>query len=79
MATIKGEMTISGTTQPASFDVAIHALNNGQLSAATVKPTLINASDYGLDAGIEALREIAMLQNISTSVPLSFYVVFDKN
>ena len=37
----------------------------------TVKPILISAGDFGLDGGVEALREIAGLQAISSAVPVS--------
>ncbi|WP_395338692.1 YceI family protein [Ningiella sp. W23] len=77
-ATVTGDLTISGVSKPITFDIVVTALADGKLSAVTTKPTLINASDYNLDAGIEMLREVAMLENISKSVPFSFYVVFDN-
>lgn len=78
MASIGGNLTISGITKPVSFHVRVTGLKDGQFSATTTKPTVINASDFDLLGGIEALTEVAMLQNISTTVPFSFSVVFTK-
>lgn len=79
MASVEGELSLSGATSKLTFDIVVTGLKNGQLSAATVKPTVINAADFGLTGGLEALREVAMLQNISQTVPFSFYVVFNNN
>ncbi len=78
-ASVSGDLTISGQTVKTSFDLVITGLASGKLSAATAKPTLIQASDFGLESGIAALQEVAMLKSISKTVPLSFSVVFEKN
>jgi polyisoprenoid-binding protein YceI len=75
---VQGNLSISGTSKPVTFDVRITGLQDGRLSATTVKPTVLSASEFGLEGGIEALREVAMLQNISNTVPFSFSVVFNK-
>ncbi len=74
---VNGSLKIKDVSAPVTFDVAITALENGQFRATTVKPTLINASSFQLDAGIAALKEIAMLNSISTTVPLTFSVIFE--
>jgi len=76
LTTVEGDMLIAGNSAPISFDVVITGLQDGSISATTVKPTIINATDFGLDEGIEALKEVAKLKSISTSVPLSFSVTF---
>jgi len=73
---IVGQLTIKGKTNDLSFSVSITSLADGQVSATTVKPTLINVSQFGLDDGIDALQKIAMLKSISKSVPLTFNVIF---
>ncbi|MFC4698626.1 YceI family protein [Glaciecola siphonariae] len=77
--TIEGQLSISGTTKPVSFDVRVTGLKDGRLSASTTKPTVLSASNFGLESGITALKEVAMLQNISDTVPFSFSVVFEKD
>jgi polyisoprenoid-binding protein YceI len=74
---IDGTLNISGTAVPTTFHVLIVGLGDGKLSATTTKPTVLSASSFNLDAGISALQEIAMLQSISKTVPLSFSVVFE--
>lgn len=79
LASITGDLTISGVSNPIMFHVRITGLQDGKFAATTTKPTLISANTYGLEAGVEALREVAMLQNISTTVPFSFSVIFEKD
>jgi len=50
----------------------------GNLHVFTPRPVLVNASDFGLGAGIVALQEIAGLNSISTAVPVTVNLVFDK-
>ena len=47
-------------------------------SAHTVKPIIISADQFGLKDGVEALREIAGLNNISLAVPVTFSVLFTR-
>lgn len=73
---VDGQLTIKGKTVQVKFLVNITSLENGRIKATTIKPTIINASQFELDSGIDALREIAMLKSISKSVPLTFSVTF---
>jgi hypothetical protein len=43
-----------------------------------LKPIVVTADEFGLQAGIEALREVAGLPSISRAVPISFTVLFDQ-
>ncbi len=51
---------------------------DGNLHVFTPRPVLVNASDFGLGAGIVALQEIAGLSSISTAVPVTVNLVFDR-
>lgn len=73
---IDGNLTIKDKTVPVTFLVNITSLADGKINATTIKPTIISASQFGLDAGINALQEIAMLKSITKSVPLTFSVTF---
>lgn len=79
IASVAGKLSISGTTKEMSFNIVVTGLQDGKLSASTIMPTVIDAAEFGLDGGIEALREVAKLNNISQTVPLSFYVVFEQD
>ncbi|GAL17837.1 hypothetical protein JCM19235_6390 [Vibrio maritimus] len=41
-------------------------------------PMIIQAADFGLDVGIEKLREVAGLPSIAMSVPLTFVLVYNQ-
>lgn len=77
-ATVAGEMMIAGNTAPVSFDLVLTGLQEGSINATTVKPTIISTTAFNLDEGVQALQKIAMLQNISTAVPLSFSATFQQ-
>ncbi len=43
------------------------------------RPVIISAADFGLAGGIEKLREVAGLNNISTAVPVTFSLKFARS
>ena len=43
----------------------------GQLYVTTLEPILISASDFGLESGVTALREIAGLKSIARAIPVT--------
>jgi polyisoprenoid-binding protein YceI len=49
---------------------------DGSLRVFSAQPVLINAADFGLDDGVKALREIAGLEAISNSVPVTVQLQF---
>lgn len=68
---------INGTTNSISTTLSIQKLANNRILVQTLKPVLVNANDYDLVAGIEALRNAASLNSISVAVPVDFALVFD--
>ena len=50
--------------------------DGGSLSVVSSRPIIINAADFGLVAGVEALRKVAGLNTISTAVPVSLNLRF---
>lgn len=76
---VQGELHIAGQAQTVSFSIRAVGLKAGGISAYTAQPTIINAAQWQLESGVEALREVAGLANISLAVPLSFAVVFEKS
>lgn len=44
----------------------------------TVRPLVLNVADFELTPGVERLREIAGLRNISTAVPVTASLVFTR-
>ena len=49
---------------------------DGSLRVFGAQPVLINAADFGLEGGVKALREIAGLEAISNSVPVTVQLMF---
>ncbi|WP_100658544.1 YceI family protein [Alteromonas flava] len=77
--TQSGTLSLHGETAEVSFVVNVQRLNNTTISAHTVKPSLVNASQFGLTAGVDALRKIAGLNSISYAVPVTFSVTLKQS
>jgi polyisoprenoid-binding protein YceI len=65
----EGNLALHGANQVAK-------LSDDTVMAASAKPLVIDAAKFGLDSGVEKLREIAGLDSISNAVPVSFVVTF---
>jgi hypothetical protein len=59
--------------------VLVTRIADGSLQVVLGKPILVKAADFGLEGGIEVLREIAGLSSISTAVPVSAQLVFSPS
>jgi polyisoprenoid-binding protein YceI len=75
---VTGTMAIHGMQAPVTFNVQVSKLDDDKLTVATVAPTIIQAQDFGLKAGIEALQTIAGLNSITFSSPVTFSVTFSQ-
>lgn len=69
-------LTLHGQEKALTISVVALSENGGRLRVLTTRPVLINAADFGLDAGVAALQEIAGLQSISNAVPVSLQLLF---
>lgn len=76
--TVEAMLTLNGETRPLMLDVTVARTGESRALVATRKPVLINASEFNLAEGVEALREVAGLPSISLAVPVSFVLVFDE-
>ncbi|HAI96616.1 MAG: hypothetical protein CL866_02860 [Cycloclasticus sp.] len=74
--TVELSLNLHGQLKTLLAIVQIVGLSNGALGVSSVKPILLNAADFELDAGIEKLMDVAKLPSISTAVPVSFNLVF---
>lgn len=71
---ITGMLDFHGLQKAITANVTL--LSDGEtILASTQQPIIIQAADFGLDTGIEKLRELAKLSNIGHSVPVSFNLV----
>ena len=73
---VDGELTLHGATSKVPAHVRVVRVSDDAFIAYTTKPSIINASQFGLTSGVDALQKIAGLANISYAVPVSFSVQF---
>lgn len=67
---------LHGKQQTIEVPVLIVADKNGNIVVTSLKPALIHAEEFELVRGIQKLREIAKLERISNTVPVSFTLTF---
>jgi polyisoprenoid-binding protein YceI len=53
--------------------------SEGSLRVFSSRPIVVNAQEFGLVAGIEALQKIAGLNSISTAVPVTLHLLFTRS
>ncbi len=72
------EVTIDvhGASAPYMAKTMVTRLADGSLQVMLAEPIMVKAADFGLDGGIEMLREVAGLKTISTAVPVDATLVF---
>ena len=69
-------LSLHGHKKALTISVVALSENGGRLLVLTTRPALINVADFGLEAGVAALQEIAGLQSISSAVPVSLKLSF---
>lgn len=73
---VTAKLKLHGVEQALEATLRVIRLANNQVSVATVEPIILNTDKFGLQAGIEKLREIVNLQSISSAVPVTLSLVF---
>lgn len=76
--TLAGELSLHGKTAEKRVDVVVSRTGEGRFVVATERPVMVSAGEFGLDAGLGRLQEIAGLQSISPMVPVSFTLLFEE-
>ena len=71
---LNAELDLRGTHAPVQLDLLLSA-SDGQITASLLKPVIITAQQFGLEKGVDALREIAGLTSIGYSVPIMATIV----
>jgi polyisoprenoid-binding protein YceI len=75
---VKATLDLHGQQQTFIMDLVVNKHKN-QLQVSPVRTILINAASYELTQGIEALRKVAGLDRIATTVPVTFSLVFNAH
>ncbi|MFA0440993.1 polyisoprenoid-binding protein [Vibrio sp. 10N.286.49.C2] len=68
---------LHGKQKTYAANLTVMKLSEHKLAVVSNSPIILKAADFGLEAGIEKLREVAGLPSINTSVPVTFILVFD--
>lgn len=71
-------LMLHGLQKKITASIAVVGEGDGLIRVYTISPILIDAADFGLEPGIEALRKIAGLEDISTSVPVTLSLSFTR-
>ncbi|MGL4231398.1 MAG: YceI family protein [Casimicrobium sp.] len=74
---VTGELQLAGQTKPVSAKLRTTRLGDNSMLVTTRAPIVINSNDYGLRAGVEALREVVGLNFVSASAPVDFALVLN--
>ena len=69
-------LSLHGHEKAMTVAVVLTRTSGGNLLVVTPSPILVNAADFGLEKGLDLLREVAGLKSISTAVPVSFQLLF---
>ena len=78
ITTLQLSLSLHGNTRELSSKVNITKLTDNRILVTSIEPIIIQAEDYTLVEGVEALRAIAKLTSISTAVPVTFSLLFSK-
>lgn len=73
--TLDGNLELHGQLLPVSLSVMAVPMADGTLVVSSTEPLLIDARRVGLSAGVEVLRQVAGLDRIGYTVPVSFVLV----
>tara|TARA_R110002073_G_scaffold310799_1_gene481642 strand:- start:1311 stop:1907 length:597 start_codon:yes stop_codon:yes gene_type:complete len=69
-------LSLHGQEKALTVAVVIVGEGDGGIRVYSLRPVLINAGDFGLAAGVEALQKIAGLDAISAAVPVTLQLLF---
>ncbi len=75
---VTGQLTLAGQSKPLAAKLRVSRLATSQLSVATRAPIMVDAAQFGLKEGVEALREVMGLNFLATSAPVSLQLVLSE-
>lgn len=76
---IKASLEFKGTSNQVTAEVIVSRQSNSTFTIQSKSPLLLSATNLGITEGIEKLREIAGLTNISFTIPASFRLTFKRD
>jgi len=76
--TVDAKLSVRDQTTAITLEVIAAKTSAERLVVSTLQPVLLNAGALGLSEGVEKLRAVAGLPNISQAVPVSVFLTFDR-
>ncbi|MEM9573003.1 MAG: YceI family protein [Pseudomonadota bacterium] len=76
-AEIEGTLSLHGVDAVVYADVFVTRIALTRIEVASAEPVVIYVADHGLEAGLEALRDVAALPSITGASPVTFTLVFE--
>lgn len=75
---VAGMLELHGVAIPLKVVLEVQRLTKDRVLVFTSRPIVLNAANFNLLEGIEALRQIAGLQSITPTVPVYLTLVFER-
>ena len=75
----EGDLQFKGRTNTLMTRVTVAKLNDQKITVRTIAPVVLSADQLRVTEGLEKLREIAGLPNISFTIPVTFNLTLIKN
>lgn len=76
--TVAGTLSLVGSAQPLLADLHTVRLSEREVLVSSAAPVLVSADAFGLAGAVEQLRELAGLPSISTVVPVTLNLYFQR-
>jgi len=73
-----GKLNLNGEEQTVLAELHVYRISAERWLVKTAQPVIVDASNFKLVKGIEALREVAGLKSIMPMVPVHLELVFEK-
>ncbi|HDZ16176.1 MAG TPA: YceI family protein [Methylophaga aminisulfidivorans] len=74
---VEAELDLHGLSKTLPIDVMVTKVSEDELLVSSSHPIILNVGDFKLDAGVDKLKELAGLSDISHAVPVSFYITLN--
>ncbi len=75
---VDGMFMIGGQTKPMKSALRVTRLSSTQLLVVTREPLIVNLNDYGMKAGVEALRDVMGLNFVASVAPIQLYLLLQN-
>ncbi len=73
---IEGDVSLLGVEAPVWMDVFVMRLDEDKVMVTTNSMMFVSTEDLGVDAGIDTLQELASLEGITRTTPVTFRLMF---